>query len=265
MQRTEISGLTVRLAQNQAELAAAQRLRFLVFAEEGSAAMAGGHDRDKFDAVCDHLLVIESKSNSPSLYPDLELEDGSLVGTYRLLRQDVLQSSGDFYTAGEFEIAPLIAAKPNLRFMELGRSCVRKDKRDMPVVELLWQGIWNYVRKFDVGVMMGCASFEGTDVSQHAEALSYLAQNARAPVDWQVRAHAGQRVPMNLITENLLDQRAIKRSLPPLIKGYLGLGCYIGEDAVIDRAFNSIDVLILLPVANINPRYFQRFGAPLTN
>jgi L-ornithine Nalpha-acyltransferase len=263
--RTEISGLSVRLARNAADLAAAQRLRFQVFAEEGGAPLQGRHDRDAFDQLCDHLLVIENRGVADDRFAELALDDGSLVGTYRLLRQDVLSSPQDFYTAHEFDIVPLIAAKPDLRFMELGRSCVRSDKRDLPVVELLWQGIWNYVREHAVDVMMGCASFDGVDADQHKHALSYLAHHARAPEDWRVSAHDHKRVEMRRIAAETLDTRAIRRSLPPLIKGYLGLGCYIGEDAVIDRAFNSIDVLILLPVAAINPRYFQRFGAPITN
>lgn len=261
-QRKAISGFKVRLAATQTEVEAAQRLRFQVFAEEGGANLVGESDRDQYDKMCDHLLVIENNNPSNTALPELNLSDGSLVGTYRILRQDALNHPSEFYTASEFDVVPLIHAKADLRFMELGRSCVRSDRRDMPVIELLWQGIWNYVRDYKIDVMMGCASFDGVDPEAHRDALNFLAQTARAPEDWRVYAHKHQHVAMNNNNQAKLNQKLIRRSLPPLIKGYLGLGCYIGEDAVIDRAFNSIDVLVLLPVAAIKPRYFQRFGAP---
>ncbi len=50
--------------------------------------------------------------------------------------------------------------------------------------------------------------------------------------------------------------------LPPLVKGYLRLGCHVGEGAVIDHQFHTTDVLIVLPVSSINSRYFAHYGAP---
>jgi putative hemolysin len=49
------------------------------------------------------------------------------------------------------------------------------------------------------------------------------------------------------------------RGLPPLIKGYLRLGAYIGDGAVIDREFGTTDVLIVLPVSAIQKRYVEHF------
>lgn len=189
------------------------------------------------------------------------LNDGELIGTYRLLRQEVANVNGGFYTQSEFDIAPLIERHKGLRFLELGRSCVLKPFRTKPVVELLWQGIWNYVRAHDMHVMLGCASLEGTDPDQHALALSFLSQ-AAAPQEWNVRALPGRYVDMKRIPPSDIDQRQALKDLPPLIKGYLRLGCYIGEGAVIDLQFNTIDVLIILPVSAINARYFAHFGQP---
>jgi putative hemolysin len=189
------------------------------------------------------------------------LGDGELIGTYRLLRQEVADAHGGFYTQGEFDIAPLIRQHPGLRFLELGRSCVLRPFRTKPVVELLWQGIWNYVRAHDMHVMLGCASLEGTDPAAHVMALSFLAQSA-APPEWRVRALPEHAIDMRRIDPEQIDQRRALKDLPPLIKGYLRLGCFIGEDAVIDHQFNTIDVLIILPVSAINPRYFAHFGQP---
>jgi len=255
------SDLKLRLAQGLHEVQACQKLRYRVFYEELSAKSAnpgGSTDADRFDAICDHLVVLRQ---GPALTSDpVMLADGELVGTYRLLRQAVAEANGGFYTQDEFDVAPLMATHPNLRFLELGRSCVLKPFRTKPVVELLWQGIWNYVRLHDVDVMFGCASLEGTDPKLHAEALSFLAEQGQAPAEWLVRALPSRYVEMK--QRSLFNAKAALRSLPPLIKGYLRLGCYIGEGAVIDRQFNTIDVLIVLPVSAIHSRYFGKFGQP---
>ena len=216
-------------------------------------------DGDRFDAICDHLVVV--RRQGPTAEDAIRLTDGELIGTYRLLRQEVADAHGGFYTEAEFDIAPLFAAHPGLRFLELGRSCVLKPYRTKPVVELLWQGIWNYVRAHRIDVMLGCASLEGTDPEAQALSLSFLA-DAAAPPEWMVRAHAEHRVEMRRLPRDRIDPRQALRHLPPLIKGYLRLGCYTGEGAVIDRQFNTIDVLIILPVSAIHSRYFAHFGAP---
>lgn len=246
------------------EIEACQRLRYRVFYEERGAraldTMAGQQvDADRYDAICDHLVVI--RRNAPDHDPALRLHDGELIGTYRLLRQDVAEANGGFYTQAEFDIAPLLTAHPSLRFLELGRSCVMKPYRTKPVVELLWQGIWNYVRSHDMHVMLGCASLEGTDPDVHAQALGLLAE-AAPPPEWYVAAIPERRVEMRRLSGASFDQRQALKVLPPLIKGYLRLGCYIGDGAVIDAQFNTIDVLIILPVSAINPRYFAHFGEP---
>ena len=257
--------LLLRQARGADEIEACQRLRYRVFYEElganqeSGAARHGEIDSDRFDAICDHLVVVQT--DSAPAEDAIMLRDGQLIGTYRLLRQEVAEANGGFYTQGEFDIAPLIRAHPDLRFLELGRSCVLKPFRTKPVVELLWQGIWNYVRAHDMHVMLGCASLEGTDPDAHALSMSFLAQ-AAAPPEWRVSALPHRHVEMRRVPAGQIDQRRALKHLPPLIKGYLRLGCYIGEGAVIDRQFNTIDVLIVLPVSAINSRYFAHFGQP---
>jgi putative hemolysin len=259
------ANLTVRLADGTADVEAAQHLRYRVFYEELDAkpdaeALATRRDADRYDPICDHLLVVRKGA---AIGPDeIRVGDGEVVGTYRLLRQSVAERTGGFYTQGEFDIAPLIARHGALKFLELGRSCVLKPYRTKPVVELLWQGIWNYVRLYDLDVMLGCASLEGTDPQHHAMALSFMAQSSVPPPEWQVSALPGRKVEMNLMPPAKVDAKRALRMLPPLIKGYLRIGCYVGDGAVIDHQFNTIDVLIILPVSAINPRYFSYFGSP---
>lgn len=256
--------LTVRLAGDAREIEAAQRLRYHVFYEELDAkaspqTRALRRDADRFDDICDHLLVVKSDVGGTH---GIRVDGGELVGTYRLLRQSVAEQNWGFYTQAEFDIAPLIASKPTLNFLELGRSCVLKRYRTKPVVELLWQGIWNYVRLNGIDVMIGCASLEGTDPDAHALPLTFLAQHAAAPADWRVSAVPSRYVETRRLGDTPVDPKLALKSLPPLIKGYLRLGCYIGDGAVIDDQFNTIDVLIILPVSAINKRYFAYFGDP---
>jgi putative hemolysin len=257
--------LCVRLARNGQEIITAQKLRYRVFYEELKAnpdlnSSQSHRDADRFDEFCDHLVVVHRAPGSEG--GQFSLDDGEMVGTYRLLHQSVAEQNGGFYTQSEFNIAPLLAAKPELKFLELGRSCVLKQYRTKPVVELLWQGIWNYVRQHGLDVMLGCASLEGTDHKVHTSTLDFLARNCAAPPEWKVRAVPERYIEMETGTESITDSKTALKALPPLIKGYLRLGCYIGEGAVIDRQFNTTDVLIILPVSNINPRYFAHFGQP---
>jgi putative hemolysin len=263
-----IGSLEVRLAQGRKDIQRAQRLRYQVFYEEMSATpsvVAGMRrlDQDPYDAICDHLLVEDRSAELTQTDPWARTRQPHVVGTYRVLRQEVAQRSLGFYTASEYEIAPLIAAKsPRYRFMELGRSCVLQPYRTKRSVELLWHGLWTYVREHRVDVMIGCASFEGTDPAAHEMALSFLHHTALAPPEWRCRAHDQLYVPMDRLAKEQVDTKAALKALPPLIKGYLRLGAFVGDGAVIDRQFGTIDVLIILPVENIDPRYFEHFGAP---
>lgn len=262
-----IGNLEVRLARSRDEIRLAQRLRYQVFFEElhASAGMLARFrrlDQDAFDPLCDHLLVVDLEKTKPRRFGQ-PTSLPHVAGTYRIMRQAVAERHGGFYTAREFDIANLLATKsPRYSFMEVGRSCVLAPYRNKRSVELLWHGIWTYVRENNVDVMIGCASFEGTDPHKHAAALSFLHHNYLAPPEWRCRAHAGQFQSMNFMAKEAIDPKAALRGMPPLIKGYMRLGAYVGEGAVIDHAFNTTDVMIILPIENIDPRYFEHYGAP---
>ena len=256
-----IGSLEVRLATSGREIHEAQRLRFKVFFEEMSGIAKTGaivtrRDIDAYDAICDHLLVIDHDAPRRPF----RTSKPKVVGTYRLLRQEVADRHGGFYSAGEYDIAPVVDRHPQLRFMELGRSCVLKPYRNKRTVELLWHGIWTYVLHHRVDVMIGCASLEGTDPAKLALPLSFLHHFARAPENWRARALPARHVAMDILAKEAVDPKAALRALPPLIKGYLRLGASFGEGAVVDRQFGTTDVLVVLPVCAINPRYIEHFG-----
>lgn len=263
----QMGGLEVRLAESRADIKRAQRLRYQVFYEEMDAspsitAMMRRLDEDPYDAICDHLLVTDLAAQSAAK-PWATNSHPKVVGTYRLLRQEMAERGRGFYTQGEYDIAPLIARQPKgTRFLELGRSCVLEPYRTKRTVELLWHGLWTYIRENKIDVMIGCASFEGTDPQAHAMALSLLHHQSLAPPVWRCRAQPHLYQAMDLIAKDKLDVKAALKSMPPLIKGYMRLGAFFGDGAVIDRQFGTTDVLVVLPVASINPRYFGHFGAP---
>ncbi|HEY6023118.1 MAG TPA: GNAT family N-acyltransferase [Pseudolabrys sp.] len=255
-----IGSLEVRLAQTAAEVRQAQKLRYRVFYQEGSAVPNPGRlfarrDIDGYDAICDHLLVLDDEARDRSA-----LNRPAVVGTYRLLRQPLAEEYGGFYTAGEFDIGSLIARHGSLQFLELGRSCVLAPYRNKRTVELLWHGIHAYILQNRCDVMFGCASLDGTDPKRLALPLSFLFHYARAPERWRARALPERFVEMNRMSKEAIDPKEALRALPPLIKGYLRLGAYIGDGAVIDYEFGTTDVLIVLPVSAIKKRYLEHFG-----
>jgi putative hemolysin len=254
-----VGSLEVRLAHTAAEIRQAQKLRYRVFYREGSAIanparLIARRDVDAYDAICDHLLVLdhERRERTAGNRP-------AVVGTYRLLRQPLAEDYGGFYTAGEFDIGSLIGRHGHLQFLELGRSCVLAEYRNKRTVELLWHGIYAYVLQNRCDVMIGCASIEGTDPKRLALPLSFLHHYARAPEQWRARALPERYVEMNRLSKEAIDPKAALRGLPPLIKGYLRLGAFVGDGAVIDREFGTTDVLIVLPLSVIQKRYFEHF------
>lgn len=247
-----IGSLEVRLARDEAEIAASQEIRFRVFYEELGAKRQLVHaleqrDADRFDEHCDHLLVFDTALPGP--------DTQRIVGTYRLLRQERAVATGGFYSNDEFELDALVARHPGVRFLELGRSCVLPNYRSKRTIEVLWQGIWAYINHYEIGAMTGCASFHGTVPAQHAEALSYLAHHCRADPSWDVRAVAERYQAMDLMPMEAVSMRSAFAAMPPLIKGYLRVGAKIGDGCVIDHDFGTIDVFIILPVAAIGARY----------
>lgn len=240
----------VRLARDEGEIRAAQRLRYTVFVEEmGASASAEEHalrlERDRFDPFFDHLLLIDL------LHPG---EDGiNVVGVYRLLRGSVAQAGPGFYGQSEYDLEPL--TRLGRETVELGRSCVHPDYRGGVAMHLLWSGLGEYVLSHGIEVLFGVASFPGTDLDAVAQPLSHLYHNHLAPPALRVRTLADHYVEMNRMPASQIDARQAMRQMPPLIKAYLRLGGVVGEGAFIDHDFNTIDVCLLMDTAAMTERY----------
>jgi L-ornithine Nalpha-acyltransferase len=255
-----IGTLEVRLARTTKDIRRAQKLRYKVFFEEMSAkpnarAFVSRRDVDPFDRICDHILVIDHAGKVNRFGKPRP----KMIGTYRVLRSEVAAAHGvDFYSAGEFDLSGLIQVHAGMRMLELGRSCVLKPYRSKRTIELLWQGVWRYVLHHKIDFLFGCASFEGVDPEEHALALSFL--HHHAPAHLAAKAQPWCRSRMDLLPKEVVDLKAAMKALPPLIKGYLRLGASIGDGAVIDRQFGTIDVFVALKVGDIDPRYIAYYG-----
>lgn len=239
----------IRLAATPADIVAVQELRYRVFYEELDARPNAEmvrlkRDFDAFDDVCDHLLVIDNSDGG----------NGAVVGNYRLLRSSVAASYGAFYTAGEYDIEKLVAY-PGEK-LELGRSCVAESHRNRPTMQLLWRGIAHYIFHWNVTLMFGCGSLPGTDTARLAHQLSYLYHYHLAPPAIRPRALPFRRVPMETVPLADIDPKV---ELPPLIKGYLRLGGFVGDGAVVDRQFNTTDVCIIVPTELVTERYLKHY------
>ncbi|GBR44301.1 hypothetical protein AA106556_0381 [Neokomagataea tanensis NBRC 106556] len=245
--------LGVRLAETDEERDAAQALRYRVFFEEMGAhpderALRTKRDVDEFDDVADHLLVIDHNISSGAK---------GVVGTYRLLRSDAAEKVGRFYTASEYDISPLTEFPG--RLLEVGRSCVAQEYRGRAAMPLLWQGIASYIFLHRIDVLFGCGSLPGTNPDALADQLTYLHHNHLAPPALRIRALEERYVEMLRKDPHLLEPRACLSKMPPLIKGYLRLGGYVGDGAVVDEQFNTTDVAVLVKSELLADKYYRHY------
>jgi putative hemolysin len=252
--------LEVRIAESDYEIEAAQRLRYRIFYEEMSAIptprmRAEQRDFDRHDEFCDHMLVVDRDVLDANGEP-------AVVGTYRLLRGEVAAVHGGYYTSAEYDLTPMLKSNaPGTRYLELGRSCVLKSYRAKAItMQLLWRGIIVYLDRYAVDVMFGCGSLPGTDPDALKLPLSYLHHFHSTPDGQRMSARPELYVSMNRMAKADIDPKDALRALPPLVKGYVRAGSFIGDGAVIDRQFGTTDVLIYFPVSNIDQRWRSRFG-----
>ena len=181
----------------------------------------------------------------------------SVVGTYRLIRQAAAAKLGRFYSADEFDIS-VLEKFPGEK-LELGRSCTDVAYRSRAVLQLLWRGIAAYVFHYGIDLMFGCASLNGTDPDALSAELTYLAAHHLAPPSIRPRALDSRYVEMLRQDPSSLDARQSLMRLPPLIKGYLRLGGFVGEGAVIDRQFNTTDIAVVVQTDLVTEKYYRHY------
>lgn len=246
---TGISGYSLLIADDAAQVAAAQRLRHRVFADELGATLkttVPGRDVDEFDTHCDHLIVRQEPT-------------GAVVGTYRMLPPGRTSPAGRWYAAGEFDVSALAPLRDDL--VEIGRSCVDPDHRTGAVINLMWAGIARYLHLRGHRWLGGCASVPLTDGGAGAAAVwREVADRHLSPPPLRVRARrpwlAEPSAAPYLTTTGGSAGRA---PMPPLLRGYLRLGAWICGEPAYDPDFDVADLYVLLSLDRMHPRYRRHF------
>lgn len=245
--------LLVRLAVSETEIRAAQALRYRVFYEEHQAYPSAEvrrekRDFDRFDEKADHLLVIDTTRRDPA---------EAVVGTYRLIRRQSV-GRGGFYSNAEFDLSRLEAWPGEL--LELGRSCVDAAHRNGRVINLLWRGIAAYLDAFGTELLFGCGSLPGADPERLRLPLAYLHHYHLAPRHIRPRALPDRYVAMDTMAKHAIDPALALNEIPPLIKGYLRLGGFVGDGAVVDAEFNCTDVCVVVQASLLTSKYARHYG-----
>jgi putative hemolysin len=243
----------VRLAESEDEVRAAQALRYRIFYGEKSATpteamQREARDFDAYDAAADHLLVIDTTERDVR---------AAVVGTYRLIRRSRADATG-FYSADEFDLSRLEAWPGEV--LELGRSCVDAGHRSGRAINLLWRGIATYLAEYGTEILFGCGSLPGTDPEKLKLPLSYMHHYHLAPGHVRPRAQPGRYVAMDILDKDAIDPEQALATIPPLIKGYLRLGGFVGDGAVVDYDFNCTDVCIVVQASLLTTRYARHYG-----
>jgi putative hemolysin len=229
-----------RLALTEQERAETYRLRFLVFnleLNEGlPSAFADGYDKDRFDDVCDHLIVQERST-------------GAIVGTYRIQMGDIAGDYFGYYSEQEFCFRPYDAMRSQI--VELGRACIHRDHRSSEVLHLLWRGLARYSLLNGGRYMMGCCSLPSLDTD-----LAYAIYDSLGPWMAEPALQTVATAPFRMPARNaeVPDARA-----PKLLRAYLTIGAKICSEPAIDREFKTIDFLTILDLQTLHPRVAARF------
>ena len=253
--KIKVDNFVIKIAEKKSELKKAQALRYSVFYKEKKAIPTISKkilrlDYDKVDKFADHLIVIDKNRKGIK---------NKIVGTYRLLRGDIAAHCGGFYTSSEFDLSKILNSHKNNQILELGRSCVHQDYRNGTIMNLLWKAIAEYVKLYDIKILLGCASFHGTDVTKYTNELSYLRKNFSLPDKLSVKSLDPKIYPAYTeIDTNINDLRTFVK-LPPLVKGYLRIGGKVSYDCFVDYKFNTIDLCVIVNTKNIDKKYRKKY------
>ncbi|GAA2596992.1 GNAT family N-acetyltransferase [Dactylosporangium fulvum] len=237
----DLQRYTLLVATDGDQVRAAQRLRHEVFADELGATLHSsepGLDVDRFDEFCDHLIIREELT-------------GAVVGTYRMLPPGRAAEAGGLYAETEFDLAGLAPLRGDL--VETGRSCVHPDHRSGAVINLMWAGIARYMHLHGHRWLGGCASVPLADGGATALGVWDLVERKHlVPQAWRVRPRNPWVAPESLAPPAKID-------VPPLLRGYLRLGSWVGGAPAHDADFDCADFYVLLSLDRVNPRYLRHF------
>jgi putative hemolysin len=239
---------TVKKAETPEELEQAFRLRYEVFVKEKNNDQLkneAGIETDAYDEVCDHLIVVDQTT-------------GQVVGTYRMLPGERALRHKGFYSQTEFDLTHFEPYM--LQAVEMGRSCIAKEYRTGGVIQLLWSGIADYIKRSGHRYLFGCVSLPMERLEDMHAIYSVLINDGVISEDYRIFPLESHRIPgLRVMETDQLDARRIRKMLPPLLKGYQRLGAKIAGEPAIDSVFQTIDFFVVLDTENISSKYRNHF------
>ncbi len=271
--RVDVGRYRLRLAETQEDREAACRLRFRVFnielGEGLDSSYETGLDMDRYDAICEHLLVEDKTSRR-------------IVGTYRMQSGQTAKRNLGYYSEQEFSLGPYEPLRPGI--LELGRASIDREHRTPEVLMLLWRGIAQYATDMGLRYLLGCSSLNSNDPAEGWQMYRQL-ENFRVPAEFETRPTAAYACPPGScdfarqnadaqpspceVDRSHSDDSALAPAhtpvkIPKLLKTYLAIGARIAAPPAWDREFRTIDFLTLLDLNLLSPAARHRFLAPLT-
>lgn len=235
----------VRFAETEADLRAAQRLRWLCFIARGRGTAAGaeggeeGLDRDRHDVLCRHVLVEDRRS-------------GALVACFRMLPLKGGSEIEASYSAQHYNLAALHDFRGPM--IEMGRFCIHPERRDPDILRAAWGAMTSYVDAEGVEMLFGCSSFTGTDPGVHADAFAMLKERHLAPRRWLPRVKAPNVFRFARKLRRMQpDARRAQAGMPPLLRSYLLMGGWVSDHAVVDSQLGTLHVFTGLEISAIPP------------
>lgn len=247
--RAEVGNYRLRLAQTRDDREAACRLRFRVFNVELGEGLESsyetGLDTDRFDSVCDHLVVEDKLSRR-------------VVGTYRMQSGETAARSLGYYSEQEFNLAPYEPLRSGV--LELGRAAIDREHRTPEVLTLLWRGIAQYAHELGLRYLLGCSSLNSCDPGEGWQMYRQLEQYRVTP-EFETAPTVDYACPAEAAAT---PAEASTAKVPRLLKTYLAIGARIAAPPAWDREFHTIDFLTLLDLKLLSTSARNRFLAPLS-
>jgi len=240
----EAEDFIIKIADTAEDINKAQKLRHKIFLEEGlNRSHETGLDFDEYDQIADHLMIIDKTS-------------GEAVGTYRLISSRFSQK---FYSQGEFNLDHFL--KTGGAKLEMGRACTHMDFRNGRTMDLLWFGLSRYIRESRTLYLFGCSSVVTQDENVMFSMLKSLQKHDQLKFDHGIHP-IGNFVWPN--SQQLLDKAqpmdGFKKELPPLLRSYLHAGSFVHGMPAWDVDFLCYDLLTILDLRNLNPKFDARYG-----
>ena len=226
---------TARFSDAAADVAAAQRLRYRAFVDRD-----GGdrRDADPFDAICRHVLIEERKT-------------GRLVCCFRLLDLEDGAQISRSYAAQYYELSALEGYAG--RMVEMGRFCIEPGLKDPDIIRVAWAAMSRYVDETGTDMLYGCSSFQGTAADGYRDAFAMLKERHLAPKRWLPQVKAPNVFRFAQFLRKKADVKRAMLTMPPLLRGYLAMGGWVSDHAVVDRDLGTLHVFTGLEISAIPP------------